>query len=361
MYSMKVNISDYSYPLYIEKGIMNNIGEEVKKIYKGNKIALITDSNVEPLYGDIVVKKLKGSGFEIKKIVIQAGEKSKSIEVLLRLYNEILDFKINRGNIIIALGGGVVGDITGFAASTLLRGIQFIQIPTTLISQVDSSIGGKVAVNLDRGKNLVGSFYHPKAVFIDPNCLQTLNSKFFSDGMAEVIKYGAIRDKSLFDKLMNYENREKLMEDIDSIIFSCCSIKKEIVEKDEKDTGERMILNFGHTLGHVIENAYNYETYTHGEGVAMGMYSISKISESYGVTEKGTTELLKDILEKYNLPCKMPDIDREKIIDTMGVDKKNLGEFMNVILLKCIGHAFIKKLNKVDICNYNLGEIYEKC
>lgn len=361
MYSINVNISDYSYPLYIEKGIIDKIGEEIQKVYKGNKIVLITDSNVEPLYGNTVVKSLKHSGFEVKKIVIPAGEKSKSVEILLKLYDEILDFKINRGNMIIALGGGVVGDITGFAASTLLRGIPFIQIPTTLISQVDSSIGGKVAVNLDRGKNLLGSFYHPKAVFIDPNVLVTLEDKFFSDGMAEVIKYGAISDKILFDKLMKYENREELMEEIDDVILSCCSIKKQIVEKDEKDIGDRMILNFGHTLGHVIENAYHYEVYTHGEGVAIGMYNITKISENSGITQKGTTQILKDILIKYNLPYKMPNIDREKIINTISVDKKNSGEIINIIILKSIGQAFIQKINKVDINKFNLGENYEKC
>ncbi|MDV2934331.1 3-dehydroquinate synthase, partial [Enterococcus faecalis] len=171
-------------------------------------------------------------------------------------------------DLIIALGGGVVGDLAGFVASTFLRGISFIQIPTSLLAQVDSSVGGKVAVDLERGKNLVGSFYHPELVLIDPNMLGTLPEKYFNDGLGEVIKYGCIKSKELFEKLEGFENKEDLKENIGEIIYECCNIKREVVEYDEKDLGERMILNFGHTLGHAIEQIYNYETYSHGEAVA---------------------------------------------------------------------------------------------
>ena len=191
--------------------------------------------------------------------MVKAGEESKSFETLLKVYDKLLDFKINRGDIIIALGGGVVGDMTGFAASTFLRGIPLIQIPTTLLAQVDSSVGGKVAVDLPRGKNLVGSFYNPKAVFIDPLLLGTLSDKYVCDGMGEVIKYGAIKDRELFYKLLDYENKEAVLKDIDKIIYNCCRIKATMVEADERDTGERMLLNFGHTIGHAIEQFFNYK------------------------------------------------------------------------------------------------------
>ena len=352
MYSIEVKAFCGSYPIYIKNGLLEEIGAEIKKIYKGRKIAIVTDSNVNEFYGKKVISSLKSQGFETFKIVVKAGEESKSFKTLLEVYDKLLDFKINRGDIIIALGGGVVGDMTGFAASTFLRGIPFIQIPTTLLSQVDSSIGGKVAVDLPRGKNLVGSFYSPMAVFIDPLLLQTLNDKFFNDGMGEVIKYGAIKDSELFYKLMNYENKEALLKEIDKIIYTCCSIKAAIVEADEKDTGERMLLNFGHTIGHSIEQYFNYALYSHGEAIAMGMYTITKLGEKLGITKNGTSSAIKEILIKYNLPCTLPEIKSGDIIETVRYDKKNIGDSMNFIMIESIGNSFIENINKVNIKNY---------
>lgn len=352
MYSIEVKASNGIYPIYIKNGFLEEVGVEVNKIYKGRKIALVTDSNVNEFYGQKVISSLKAEGFEVFKIVVKAGEKSKSFETLLEVYNKLLDFKINRGNIIIALGGGVVGDMTGFVASTFLRGIPFIQIPTTLLAQVDSSIGGKVAVNLPRGKNLVGSFYQPKAVFIDPLLIGTLNDKFFNDGMGEVIKYGAIKDSELFYTLMDYESKEVLSKDIDKIIYTCCSIKAAIVEADEKDTGDRMLLNFGHTIGHAIEHFFNYKTYSHGEAVAMGMCTITKLGEQLGMTKTGTSSAIKEILMKYNLPWTLPEIKSENIIETISNDKKNIGESMNFILIESIGNSYIGKIEKAKIKDY---------
>jgi len=352
LYSIKVKASSGSYPIYIKNGFLEEIGVEVKKIYKGRKIAIVTDSNVNEFYGQKVISSLKTEGFEAFKIVVKAGEESKSFETLLELYNKFLDFKINRGNIIIALGGGVVGDLTGFAAATFLRGIPLIQIPTTLLAQVDSSLGGKVAVNLSRGKNLVGSFYQPKAVFIDPLLLETLNDKFFNDGMGEVIKYGVIKDSELFYTLMAYENKEALSKDIDKIIYTCCSIKTDIVEIDEKDTGDRMILNFGHTIGHAIEQLFNYKKYSHGEAVAMGMCAITKLGEQIGMTKTGTSTAIKDILIKYNLPWTLPKINSEDIIETISNDKKNIGESMNFVLIESIGNSYIGKIENAKIKDY---------
>ncbi|MBZ9623502.1 3-dehydroquinate synthase [Clostridium sp. FP2] len=352
MYSIEVKGSSGSYPIYIKNGLLGEIGSEVKKIYKGRKIAIVTDSNVNKFYGEKVVSSLKAEGFETFKIVVKVGEESKSFDTLLGVYDKLLDFKINRGDIIIALGGGVVGDMTGFAAATFLRGIPLIQIPTTLLSQVDSSVGGKVAVDLPRGKNLVGSFYNPRAVFIDPLLLRTLNDKFFNDGMGEVIKYGAIKDRELFYKLMNYENKEAVLKDIDKIIYTCCCIKAGIVERDERDTGERMLLNFGHTIGHAIEQFFNFKEYSHGEAVAMGMHAITKLGEELGVTKIGTANIIKDILIKYNLPWNLPEIKTKAIIETISHDKKNIGDSMKFILIESIGNSFIEKIKSAKIEDY---------
>ncbi len=352
VYKIDVKVESGSYPIFIEKGLLDEIGQGIRNIYKGKKIAVITDSNVDGLYGEKVVRSISEAGFEVCRIVVKAGEESKSFDTLLEVYNKLLDFRINRGDIIAALGGGVIGDMAGFAASTFLRGIPFIQIPTTLLAQVDSSVGGKVAVDLPRGKNLVGSFYQPKAVFIDPSLLTTLNEKFFNDGMGEVIKYGAIRDKDLFHSLMKYENKEALLKEIDKIIYICCSIKAAVVEADEKDTGERMLLNFGHTIGHAVEQFYKYTTYSHGEAVAMGMYAITKLGEELGMTKPGTSEEIKEVLIKYNLPWTLPEIKSEVIIETIGHDKKNIGDSMNFILLESIGKSFIQKIDTNQVKTY---------
>lgn len=352
MKELKISLGENSYSIFIEKGLISSIYKRISGIYNGKKVAIITDKNVDKFYGDNIVSQLENSGFNVKKIVLNPGEKSKSVEVLLKTYDELLDFNITRGDLIIALGGGVVGDLTGFAAATLLRGIPYIQIPTSLLAQIDSSIGGKVAVDLKRGKNLVGNFYHPKAVFIDPNMLKTLDKRFFYDGMAEVIKYGCIRDKKLFSNLLNYNTHEEIIENMENIIYSCCNIKREIVEKDEKDTGERMLLNFGHTIGHAIEKYFNFEKYTHGEAVALGMYAITKKSEEMELTKKGTSDLVKHILNKYNLKHYIQLEDKEDILNTISLDKKNKGEFINIVLLDEIGKSFIYKIKKEKVSDF---------
>ena len=262
--------------------------------------------------------------------------------VMPDIYNEFLNFNLTRSDLIIALGGGVIGDLAGFAASTYLRGIDFIQIPTSLLAQVDSSVGGKVAVDLERGKNLVGSFYHPKCVLIDPQVLSTLNDKFFADGMGEVIKYGCIKDSNFFEFLYKMKDNEQLMSNMEEVIYKCCDIKRQVVERDEKDKGERMLLNFGHTLGHSIEQYYNYEKYTHGEAVAIGMYMITKISEEKGLTKKETAEKIKDILIKYNLPYEV-NVNLKELLEAINLDKKKMGNDLNIIVLKEIGNSEIYK------------------
>lgn len=344
MKNIDIQLSGGSYNIIIDHGLIKEIGFAISKIYNGDKIAIITDDNVNKYYGDIVEKSLKAKGYNTLKIVIPPGEKSKSVESLLKLYSDLLEFKINRGNLIVALGGGVVGDLTGFCASTLLRGIPFIQIPTSLLAQIDSSIGGKVAVDLPQGKNLIGSFYHPKAVYIDPEVLNTLDKKFINDGLGEVIKYGLIKDVNLFSRLEKIKDYKELMESMDYIIYTCCNIKKEVVQRDEKDMGERMILNFGHTIGHAIEKLQNYTGLSHGEAVAVGMYKITMKSEELGISKAGLSEKIKSLLIKFNLPYEEDNFAKNELLEAINFDKKNINKNINLVLIKDIGESFIKSV-----------------
>ena len=352
MRKIQVKLPCNKYEILIENGLIQDIGDKIANIYTGDKIAIITDTNVDKFYGDVVNNALEEKGYDTLKVVLPAGEKSKSIDSLMVLYNKLLDFNLNRGNLIIALGGGVIGDLTGFCASTLLRGIPFVQVPTSLLAQIDSSIGGKVAIDLPRGKNLVGSFYHPKAVFIDPNVLHTLDRKFLNDGLGEAIKYGLIKDRELFEILSKINSYDELFENLEYIIYNCCDIKRSVVERDEKDTGERMLLNFGHTIGHAIEKIQNYEGYSHGEAVSIGMYCIAKRCEDMGFCPEGVSESIKEVLVKFNLPYDIGEIEKDKIVEAIGVDKKNIGKSMNLILIKDIGESFIHKISREDIVNF---------
>lgn len=341
MRELLVNLKENSYKIEIEKGIIKDIPRRIRKIFNGEKIFIITDKNVDKYYGDIVLNSLKKDGFNVAKYCIEPGEESKSFDTLLEIYDKLLDFKLTRKDLIITLGGGVIGDLGGFVAATFLRGVSFVQIPTSLLAQVDSSVGGKVAVDLPRGKNLVGSFYQPKGVLIDPNVLETLDEKFYKDGMGEVIKYGCIKDKALFNLLNTLNSRDEVMEHVEDIIYTCCNIKREIVERDEKDTGDRMILNFGHTLGHAIEKYFGFSKFTHGEGVAIGMYLITKLCEEKGLVKEKYSEDIKEILVRYGLPYEVDLKDKDTIIEAISLDKKNMGSRLKVIIMQEIGNAKI--------------------
>ncbi len=320
MRNLQINLPNNQYEIFIKSGIINSIGKEISKIYKGNKIALITDENVNEFYGEVVKKSLEDNDFKVLKVVLKPGEGSKSIESLMKLYNELLDFKLNRGNLIIALGGGVIGDLAGFCAATLLR-----------------------------GKNLIGNFHHPRAVYIDPHVLKTLKKRYVNDGLGEAIKYGLIKDKELFEKFESIESYEALFEYIEDIIYICCSIKKQVVEQDEKDKGERMILNFGHTIGHAIEKLENYKGVSHGEAVAIGMYSIALRCEELNICKDGVANRIKILLDKFNLPYDFQGKTREDIIDAISVDKKTIGNSINLILIEDIGKVFIHKASHEEL------------
>ncbi len=349
MLTLDINAGNKMYAVYIKKGMICELGRMLKKISHAEKVAVITDINVNNFYGTKVLNILNSVGFDAHVIVVEAGERSKTMTTLAQVYTELLKFNITRSDCILTLGGGVVGDLGGFAATTFLRGIPYVQVPTSLLSQIDSSIGGKVAVDLPEGKNLIGSFYHPKAVYIDPNFLDTLDLRFLNDGMAEVIKYGCINDDDFFEQLMGFQNKEDLFSNIEQIILTCLNIKKVVVEQDELDTGSRMILNFGHTLGHAIENHFNYIRYTHGEAVAIGMYQITRNSEQMGITQPGTQKRIKEILLKYSLPYEMPQDDAMQIIKAIAFDKKIRGKNIDIVLLNSIGKCFIKRINREHI------------
>ena len=340
MRNLRVNLDENSYDIFIEKGLLNQSGEFLKKIHTGKKVFIFTDENVAQLYLERLKKSLDTAGFSVFCDILPAGEPTKAFGNMAKLYAALLAAGITRSDLIITFGGGVVGDIGGFAAATYLRGVKFVQIPTTLLAQVDSSVGGKVAADLPEGKNLAGCFWQPKMVLIDPALLETLSDSFFADGMGEVIKYGAIRDKILFSLLSALRGREEVMEKIEEIIETCCKIKAEIVARDEKDTGERMLLNFGHTIGHAIEKEYRYQTYSHGQAVAAGMFWISQIAEKKSLSPTGTAEKIRETLHRHGLSETIP-FNQNALINSVTVDKKNLTGKLNVILLQEIGNAFI--------------------
>lgn len=335
----RVHVSASSeYDILIERGIIGKSGEFIRKVSKAERAVVVTDSNVGPIYARTVADSLAANGFDTDVFVFEAGESSKRLSTIEQMYTKFSQHHITRSDIVVALGGGVTGDMTGFAAATWLRGIDFVQIPTSLLAQIDSSVGGKTGVDLPEGKNLVGAFLQPKLVIIDPDTLDTLPDRFFSDGMAEAVKYGCIKSSDLFERLEN----DDISEFLEEMIFECVDIKRMVVENDEKESGERMLLNFGHTLGHAIEKYYNYTDISHGEAVGISMVMMTKAGEAEGVTVKGTSEKVCKLLEKFNLPTKT-EAEIETICKFAGADKKCTGSGINIVLIKEIGDSFVRK------------------
>lgn len=336
---LTVNLGKDSYPIYIENELLKRAASLIGETFSGRKIMVVSDDNVYPRYGRQLTEQLSAD-YEVSRLVLPHGEATKSFQSLPGIYSALLSAKITRSDLIVALGGGVIGDLAGFAASSFLRGVKFIQIPTSLLAQVDSSVGGKVAVDLPEGKNLVGAFYQPKMVLIDPMVLDTLDFRFINDGMGEVIKYGCIKDARLFHALESHGSFPGLKKELPDIIQRCVDIKREVVEHDQFDTGERMLLNFGHTLGHTIEQYYHYGRESHGEAVAIGMYQITRLSEDAGFTAAGTAQRIRKLLQAYGLPyeCGLP---LAGLTQGIAVDKKNLNNKLNVILLHGIGDGYI--------------------
>ncbi|MGN0537938.1 MAG: 3-dehydroquinate synthase, partial [Acutalibacteraceae bacterium] len=328
-----------SYDILIEHNILPQAGEYIRPLTKAIRAVIVSDTNVAPIYADTIKQSLENNGFSVSLFCFEAGETSKRLSTIEKMYNHFAEHSLTRSDIVVALGGGVTGDMAGFAAASYLRGIDFVQIPTSLLAQVDSSVGGKTGVDLTYGKNLVGAFWQPRLVLIDPETLKTLPEKFFIDGLGEVVKYGCIKSKSLFERLEN----ENVRDFIDDVIAECVSIKRDVVERDERDTGERALLNFGHTLGHAIEKLHNYQTITHGEAVSIGSVLITAAAERHNQTAVGTAERISALLKKYNLPTTSKFSNAEIAKATHG-DKKSTGKSINLVLLKEIGDSFTYKI-----------------
>ena len=327
------------YDIFIERGIIDLCGEYVRQLSQAERVVVITDTNVAPHYQWRVLNSLSKQNLEVKTHIFPAGEESKHLGTIAEIYRTLADFRMTRKDVIVALGGGVCGDMAGFAAASYLRGIDFIQVPTSLLAQVDSSVGGKTGVDLPQGKNLVGAFHQPIAVLIDPDTLNTLPDKYIADGMGEVIKYGCIKDAAFFDFL----ETENALEHIEDVIETCVSIKRDVVSRDEKEAGERMLLNFGHTLGHAIEKIYHFKGITHGMAVAVGMVLMAQAGERHGITAAGTADRIIHLCEKYQLPTS-DHASAAQMAEAAKGDKKTAGSGISLVLLNKIGVSFIQKL-----------------
>lgn len=349
MKTLTVHLPGRDYDIRIERGLLSRAGELCREVLpKARRLAVVTDSNVGPLYAGKLGESLKAAGFEARGFTIPAGEPSKCAPALEQLWEGFAHFGLTRTDAVIALGGGVVGDLAGFAAATFLRGVDFVQIPTTLLAQVDSSVGGKVAIDLQHGKNLAGAFWQPKLVLMDPDTLDTLPDATFADGMAEVIKYGCILDEPFFDFLAQRPGRAQIMEEIEHVLYTCCDLKRIVVEEDERDTGKRMLLNFGHTLGHAYELAGNYQTWTHGQAVAAGMVQAAALGERWGITSAGTGARIAALTAAFGLPESIPCTE-EQYDAAVGLDKKGTGADITLILLEKLGKAIPHKMPKAQL------------
>lgn len=333
-----ININN-KYSVYIEKNILQKIPPILKSNYYNSKIFLFTDDVVYDIYGKELIEKIKSQNLTIGYKVYPQGESIKSLDSVKIAYDAMIDFNMSRNDIIIALGGGVVGDFAGFMASTFMRGIRYISIPTTLLSQVDSSVGGKTAINHPQGKNLIGTFYNPENVYIDVDTLSTLKDTQISDAMAEIIKYSLIMDKNLYNFLSNINSYQELMSNIEHIITTCLQIKAKIVTEDEKESGIRRILNYGHTIGHALESITYYQKYTHGQAVAIGMCEISKIFEEKGRCKEGTYQKIVSICKKYHLPTKLLPEYAHQIPHYIKNDKKISSDIIHLVNVPSIGKS----------------------
>jgi len=339
--SLMVDLGDRSYPIFIGEGLLSK-PEHLCPFIAGSQVMIVSNETIAPLYLSKVCHLL--AGYRVDTIILPDGEKFKTLETLNSIFDELLGKQHNRTTTLIALGGGVIGDMTGFAAACYQRGVNFIQIPTTLLAQVDSSVGGKTAVNHPKGKNMIGAFYQPQCVIADTDTLNTLPDREYHAGLAEVVKYGLIRDEDFFVWLES--NMERLLaRDPEAIAFAVhrsCENKAKLVHEDEKEGGVRAILNFGHTFGHAIETAQGYGEWLHGEAIAAGMVMATELSRRMGWVSEVDKQRVLNLLERCKLPVWAPkSIDRQTFMSLMSVDKKVLDGTLRLVLLKSLGEATV--------------------
>ncbi|PCI44906.1 MAG: 3-dehydroquinate synthase [Proteobacteria bacterium] len=352
----RVALGERSYDIHLQAGCLKNIGDAMRGLFpNAERCMVVSNDVVAPLYLDVVDKSLIAAGWQVFSHILPDGEHFKTVQTWSAIMDALMDSRLSRNEPIIALGGGVVGDMTGFAASCYRRGIPFVQVPTTLLAQVDSSVGGKTAVSHPHGKNMIGAFYQPRLVWIDSNVLQTLEPKQLRAGLAEVIKYGAIWDRGFFDFV---EDQAEALLDLDEtaihkVIVESCRYKAEIVMQDETEQGARALLNLGHTFGHAIESMTHYTAYLHGEGVAIGMRMAARLSEIRGDAPQGTEATMVKALRALALPVDPPKFTAAEWLDAMGHDKKNIGSRIRYVLLKGIGEGFIAE----DVVNSEIESL----
>ena len=336
---LSVNLAENSYDIVIEPGALASLGERCRSIGLKGMAAVITNPTVAALYGAAVQESLESAGFCVARIEMPDGEEYKNSTTLNRIYDDLLAAGVDRGSFVVALGGGVVGDVAGYAAATWMRGIPFVQVPTTLLAQVDSSVGGKTGIDHPKGKNLIGAFYQPRLVLIDIETLSTLDQRQFRAGLAEVIKYGIIADLPFFE-FVETNSSAILAMDTDAlikIIHRSCQLKAQVVEQDEKEAGLRAILNYGHTLGHAFESISGYCTLVHGEAVAIGMVLAARVSAAKGLCTQEDVLRIIALLSRCGLPVEPPPYDRQLLLDAVAADKKSKGGSITFICNRGIG------------------------
>ena len=344
---IKVDLGTRSYPISIGNGLLHDKNYLLKS-FQNRQVVLVTNDIVGPLHSKKMTSFFKNNNIEYMQIVLPDGEKNKSFTILITIFDEMLTKRINRDAVLVALGGGVIGDMAGFAAACFQRGIDFVQIPTTLLSQVDSSVGGKTAVNHELGKNMIGAFYQPKEVIIDIETLETLPNREFHSGLAEIIKYGCIVDSDFFIWIEKniHHLLDRSSDTLAHAIKKSCEIKAKVVELDEKENGKRALLNFGHTFGHAIENGYGYGHWLHGEAVGCGIVMASKLSVQLGLISKSDESRVTRLIELAGLPTVWPDWPKEKYFKLMSNDKKIKNKTIHYVVLEKIGQAKLLPVNE---------------
>ena len=355
MNTLTVELGERSYPIFIGQGLLGEPGLLTQHVH-GRQVMVVSNETIAPLYLDRVREIF--SDFELATVILPDGEQYKNLDTLNLIFTALLENKFNRGCTLVALGGGVVGDITGFAAASYQRGVAFLQIPTTLLAQVDSSVGGKTGVNHPQGKNMIGAFHQPACVLIDTDTLDTLDDRQLAAGLAEVIKYGLIRDAAFFDWLE--ENIELLKaRDKQALAYAIersCALKAEIVAADERESGQRALLNFGHTFGHAIETGTGYGNWLHGEAIATGMLMAADLSARHGWLPEEAVRRTEKLLQQSNLPTSPPDeMDTARFLELMAVDKKVVDGGLRLVLLKAIGDAVLTSDFDAGLLNKTLA------
>ncbi|MEW6235211.1 MAG: 3-dehydroquinate synthase [Candidatus Omnitrophota bacterium] len=346
-----INLGDRSYGIVVGCGLLDETGAFVRRAGFHSPIPVITDSNVGPIYAERVRTSLEREGFHAAVLTFPAGETEKNISTLSRLYDGMAALKPERKSGVVALGGGVVGDVAGFAAATFLRGIRFIQVPTTLLAQVDASVGGKVGIDHASGKNLIGAFHQPSAVLIDPQTLLTLDRRQIKAGLAEIVKHGVIADAGLFETVSSALDRLLAAEEeiYTAIIPWNCRIKARVVEQDERESGLRAILNFGHTIGHAVEALTGYGRYLHGEAVAIGMLAEAMLGEKLGITPPEAVQRLRSLLTTAGFPLSKPDLSADALLESMFHDKKVERGHLRFVFPVEIGNVVIRSVEDLDL------------